>query len=366
MLKVTSVEKTFAGPRGAAVRAVDGVSMEVEEGRFFGILGASGCGKTTLLRIIAGLENPDAGEVSIGGKVVLSPARRINLPANQRDIALVFQSYAIWPHLSVFENVAFPLRVRRVKRKTIRAEVERVLDAVALADLGGRSATTLSGGQQQRLALARAIVARPKLLLLDEPLSNIDAKLRESMRVELKRLQAEERLTTIFVTHDQTEALSLADTIAVMKDGRFLQVDAPRRVYVEPAAEAVAAFIGSINRVAGESTGLLDSDGNDLVATEWGEVAVSAGHQHLQAHRRVVLGVRPERIRIGGGERINALSGIVDSVMYYGDHQRIFVKLGDATIEMLSPPELVTARGQRLDFSVDPVDFRVLAANGTG
>src|SRR5438552_9240906 len=217
---VSDLVKTFADRRDR-VRAVDGVSFQIEEGEFYTLLGPSGCGKTTTLRCIAGLERTDGGQIIVDGKIVSSHSPNVFVPPHKRDIVMVFQSYAIWPHMTVFENVAFPLRVskQRVPRSEITRRVEAALALVQLEGYGGRMATQLSGGQQQRLALARALVREPKLLLLDEPLSNLDAKLREHMRAELRDIQRRLGVTTIYVTHDQIEALSMSNRIALMEQG---------------------------------------------------------------------------------------------------------------------------------------------------
>src|SRR3989440_1698247 len=218
MLRVEGLFTEYPNEKGEIVRAAQDVSFEVPVGKLFTLLGPSGCGKTTTLRSIAGLERPQSGEISVSSVVVYSGSKRIFMPANRRGFGMVFQSYAIWPHMNVFRNAAFPLVVG--KKKYAQAEIEekvlRVLRAVGLDQVADREATKLSGGQQQRLALARALVMEPKLLLLDEPLSNLDAKLRERMRFELKRLQRELRITTVYVTHDQSEALALSHSIAVM------------------------------------------------------------------------------------------------------------------------------------------------------
>src|SRR4051794_26891557 len=221
MLDVQGLYTEYASAGGAPVKAAQDVSFAVPDGKLFTLLGPSGCGKTTTLRSVAGLERPNAGTIKVGGRVVFSAAQNIFVAPNQRNFGMVFQSYAIWPHMTVFQNAAFPLEVRpgRPSRREIADTVMRVLDAVALQEFAQRPATQLSGGQQQRLALARALVMEPRLLLLDEPLSNLDAKLRERMRFELKRLQRERNLTTVYVTHDQDEALALSHEIAVMQDG---------------------------------------------------------------------------------------------------------------------------------------------------
>ena len=225
MIEIRSLTKTFVDGSNAGVKAVNDISFTVEAGRFYTLLGPSGCGKTTTLRCIAGLERADEGEISVAGKKVYSSTGGSFIPAYRRPIGMVFQSYAIWPHLTVFENVAFPLRVGKqtVGRDEIRQRVRAALEQVELANLEQRMATQLSGGQQQRLALARALVREPQVLLLDEPLSNLDAKLRERMRVELRELQRRLRITTLYVTHDQIEALSMSNVIAVMSGGKIVQ-----------------------------------------------------------------------------------------------------------------------------------------------
>jgi iron(III) transport system ATP-binding protein len=258
MVTVDDLVKAFPpgkGDRRGRVLAVDGVSIAVEDGQLFTLLGPSGCGKTTTLRCIAGLETPDTGEICVAGRVLFSSARRTRVPANQRGLGMVFQSYAIWPQMNVFENAAFPLHVRprrqRPRRAQIRERVERALEVVKLGELSGRAATDLSGGQQQRLALARALVMEPPVLLLDEPLSNLDAKLREDMRFELKRLQRELGVTCIYVTHDQMEALAMSNAIAVIRAGRIEQTGTPREIYEGPKSRFVADFIGTSNFIDG-------------------------------------------------------------------------------------------------------------------
>src|SRR5262249_40025715 len=211
------------------------------------LLGPAGCGKTPPLRSIAGLERPVAGEIAVNGRIVFSSSKNIFVALNKRNFGMVFQSYAIWPHMTVFENAAFPLEVRRLPNGEIKKRVARVLEVVALAEFAEREATQLSGGQQQRLALARAIVMEPELLLLDEPLSNLDAKLRERMRFELKRIQRDLGITTLYVTHDQAEPLALSHEIAVMNEGRVVQIASPRAIYEKPATKFVAEFIGTSN-----------------------------------------------------------------------------------------------------------------------
>ncbi len=238
--------------RFGAVNAVDTVSFTVQRGEIFTLLGPSGCGKTTTLRLVAGLEDPDGGEILIAGKPVAVPAQGIYLPPEKRHLGMVFQSYAIWPHLSVFENVAFPLRVRREPNETVRRRAAHALDIVGLGGFAERGATQLSGGQQQRVALARALVYEPEILLLDEPLSNLDAKLREQMRVEIRALQKKLGLAVLYVTHDQAEAMTLSDRIALVHRGRFEQVGTPEEVYERPQTEFAAGFLGRMISVPGK------------------------------------------------------------------------------------------------------------------
>src|SRR5690242_18704974 len=254
MLQVENLHKEFAAAGGARVAAVQNVSLSVPEGKLLTLLGPSGCGKATTLRCIAGLERPDSGHIAIGGKTVFDSKEGVLVGPAERGIGMVFQSYAIWPHMSVFENVAFPLRVSRVRRygkAEIAVKVKAALETVRLGGFGDRRATQLSGGQQQRLALARGLVAEPRLILLDEPLSNLDAKLREQMRFELKRLQMKLGLTAVYVTHDQSEALALSDEIAVFNQGRVVQRGTPLDIYRNPNCEFVADFVGSTNFLRG-------------------------------------------------------------------------------------------------------------------
>ena len=239
-VELRAVSKVYT----AGVKAVDEVSLQIPARRVVALLGPSGCGKTTTLRLVAGLEQPDAGDISLRGRVVASAAQRLFVAPHKRNLGMVFQSYAIWPHMTVAANVAYPLELRGVKRAEIRERVASVLELVGLAGLEERPATLLSGGQMQRLALCRALVYEPDLLLLDEPFSNLDAKLREQMRVELKLLQRRLGITVLFVTHDQIEALSLSDRIAVMQRGRVEQVGAPRELYERPASAFVRDFLG--------------------------------------------------------------------------------------------------------------------------
>jgi iron(III) transport system ATP-binding protein len=323
MLQVIDLEKRFS-TQDDVVRALDGVSFAVPEGSLFTLLGASGSGKTTTLRTIAGLERPDAGRIEIDDIVVFDGSRALFVPPNKRDLGMVFQSYAIWPHMTVFDNVAFPLRVKRKGRVEIRAAVEHTLGLMNMEHLAKRSATLLSGGQQQRLALARAIVGNPRLLLLDEPLSNLDAKLRERMRFELKRLQVETGITTIYVTHDQMEALALSDEIALMHEGRIVQQASPAAIYNAPASAYVADFIGSTNLLPGTL-----HDGNevgDACSVSFGEASVGGVlATGARPGAGVAVAVRPETIAMereaapAAGRTVGTLDGVIRSSVFLGE-----------------------------------------------
>jgi iron(III) transport system ATP-binding protein len=299
LLAVDELARTFAGKSGDEVKAVRGVTFRVERGEFFTLLGPSGCGKTTTLRCVAGLEQPNGGSIRVAEKTVYSAAERRVVPPNKRDIGMVFQSYAIWPHMSVYDNVAFPLRVQRKEKSkdSMREQVSRSLATVGLGGYERRSATALSGGQQQRLALARALVWEPKLLLLDEPLSNLDAKLREELRVELKRLQRELGITSVYVTHDQVEALAMSDRVAVMDQGKIVQLGPPREIYLQPRSLFVARFVGNTNLVPGVVTGTCDPEETGEVRTAAGVLKGVAG-ERLEAGRHVLLSIRPEDVTL--------------------------------------------------------------------
>jgi iron(III) transport system ATP-binding protein len=357
MLSVDALHTEYADERGEVVRAVHDVGFDVPQGKLFTLLGPSGCGKTTTLRSIAGLERPRSGEIVVDGTVVYSSARGVFVPANRRGLGMVFQSYAIWPHMNVFRNAAFPLHVGRTRysREEIEARVMRVLEAVALEHLADREATRLSGGQQQRLALARALVMEPKLLLLDEPLSNLDAKLRERMRFELKRLQRELRITTVYVTHDQSEALALSHRIAVMSEGRILQVAAPRDIYERPANRFVADFVGTTNFLDGSVTAREAASAHVWVESEIGPLRAFAG-DGLREGDRVVLSVRPEDVELTEGDPRgdNARRAVVDQKVFLGEFVDFQVKLGERTLLARAHARLRTRVGEPIAVSIDP------------
>jgi iron(III) transport system ATP-binding protein len=364
VLTVEGLTTDYVNERGRVVRAAQDVSFTVAAGHLFTLLGPSGCGKTTTLRSIAGLERPRAGEIAIDGRPVSSAAKNLFVAPNRRGFGMVFQSYAIWPHMNVFQNAAFPLEVgaRRGSRQQLRDHVMRVLTAVQLDHLADREATTLSGGQQQRLALARALVMEPALLLLDEPRSNLDAKLREKMRFELKRLQRELKITTVYVTHDQSEALALSHQIAVMNEGRIQQIGTPREIYEHPANQFVADFVGTTNFIEGT---VLPCDGAGsgchIVRTEIGDVTVRTA-QELHAEERVALSVRPEDVDLveARPEGHNVWQGRVDQKVFLGEAVDFQVSVGTRTLLSRRHPTLRTPVGHAIFVQVNPEKCVVL------
>jgi iron(III) transport system ATP-binding protein len=358
VLNIEGLFTEYPNDLGQTVKAAQDITFTVAEGRLFTLLGPSGCGKTTTLRSIAGLERPRAGEISVNDRVVYSSSRRIFVAPNRRGFGMVFQSYAIWPHMNVFENTAFPLQVgdRRYSRKEIRDNVMRVLTAVQLDHLAEREATTLSGGQQQRLALARALVLEPALLLLDEPLSNLDAKLREKMRFELKRLQRELKITTVYVTHDQSEALALSHQIAVMSEGRIQQIGSPRDIYERPVNQFVADFVGNTNFIEGTVLGREPAQsGFYRMRTEIGDITVTAGDE-LRSDERVVLSVRPEDVELAEARPAgdNVWEGRVDQKVFLGEAVDFQVQVGTRTLLSRRHPTLRTPIGHAIFVQLNP------------
>ena len=309
-VSIQHVTKAF----GPAV-VLEDFNATFENGEFITLLGPSGCGKTTMLRIVAGFEKPTSGSVLFDDKVVSSD--KVFLPPEKRDIGMVFQSYAVWPHMTVFDNVAYPLQIKKVDKATIKQKVNKVLAAVHLTQYADRIPSQLSGGQQQRVALARALVAEPALLLLDEPLSNLDAKLRESMRFEIKEIQKDYGITVMYVTHDQTEAMAMSDRIVVINRGVIQQVGTPAEIYTKPANPFVADFVGKIEFLQGEARdGKIYLDGTDQALDYDGDLT-----------GKVIVGIRPEQVAFapaGEGE----LTGVIKSHFYLGDVNDCRVQLG--------------------------------------
>jgi iron(III) transport system ATP-binding protein len=317
--------------------AVDHVDFEVPAGSIATLLGPSGCGKTTTLRLIAGLEKPDAGEVYVGERLLTSAARRVFLSPEKRRMGMVFQTYAIWPHMTVFENIAFPLREKRVPAAEIRERVMAMLETLGLEGFHDRPAPRLSGGQQQRVALGRALVADPDVLLLDEPFSNLDARLREEMRLELKELQARVGVTTVFVTHDQAEAMILSDRVFVMNAGRIEQAGTPRQIYEEPRSRFVMDFLGQADhvraRVARGPDGVYVAcaDGVD------GGAIPLASDQTWRDGEEVFLAFRSSDVRVCAGPTDGRWRGTILSAVYLGERVEYVVELGAARIRASGP-----------------------------
>src|SRR3984893_13970345 len=298
MLKVQDLRLSYRTGEGD-VDAIRGLSLNVERGQFYTLLGPSGCGKTSTLRCIAGLETPSSGSIEIDSTVVYASASRTLIPPHKRNIGMVFQSYAIWPHMTVFDNVAFPLvhGVRKQPRKIVEEKVMRALSLVQLDGLASRPAPMLSGGQQQRVALARAVASEPALLLLDEPLSNLDAKLREDMRQEIKTLVRRLVTTTLYVTHDQLEALSMSDQVALVNEGNIVQEGAPRDVYLRPADSFAAYFLGRTNLLEGSVAYVATG----TVTTRWGILRCAIPAWASQGSE-VTVGFRPESVVLSEGQ----------------------------------------------------------------
>jgi iron(III) transport system ATP-binding protein len=365
MLKVTDLELTYRTEK-ADVRAVRGVSFTVEHGRFFTLLGPSGCGKTSTLRSIAGLEIPNSGQIQIGDDVVFDDSTRTVIPPHQRDIGMVFQSYAIWPHMTVFQNVAFPLEhgQKRTSRNDVREKVMRALSLVQLDHLADRPAPLLSGGQQQRVALARSLVHEPTVLLLDEPLSNLDAKLREDMRHEIKSLVHRLEITTLYVTHDQLEALAMSDTVALMSDGVIVQSGAPRDVYLEPNSSFVANFLGRTNLLDGTVTRIGPPGGSGLIDSAWGQL-VAPLPSWAQEGSAVMIGFRPEGVVLTDSqpnEKDNVIQATVATAQYLGDTIEYQLDLGNRLVRVKGEPFTLLEEGQQVFLRVPPERCYVLEA----
>ncbi|HEX4743428.1 MAG TPA: ABC transporter ATP-binding protein [Candidatus Limnocylindria bacterium] len=355
-LELRGLRKRF--PNGTV--AVDGVDLDVREGEVVALLGPSGCGKTTTLRCIAGFEDPDEGTISLQG-------RRIDvLPPNRRAATMVFQGYALFPHLSVFENVAYGLRVRRVGGAALRERVERTLALVGLSGFGDRRPQQLSGGQQQRVALARALVLEPALLLFDEPLSNLDAKLREQLRLELRALVRRVGITSVYVTHDQAEAMTLADRIAVMDRGKIVQLGTPREIYDEPVARFVADFVGHANFVRGR---VREVAGDAAVVDMLGTARRAAASAPLRAGDEVEVMIRPEEITVLAADEPGTVPAVVRRAGFLGS--AAVYQLACEGVELISSAPLergapLAADGQRVGLRIREAALRAFPLEASG
>ncbi len=323
-LVLENLTKVFRSDR-SDMRAVDDIMLDIPSGALVTLLGPSGCGKTTTLRMIAGFELPTGGFVRLEGEDITF------LPPNHRNISMVFQSYALFPHLSVEENVAFGLKIKHFSRDTVRKETREMIDLVGLRGLEKRRPDQLSGGQQQRVALARSLVMKPKVLLFDEPLSNLDAKLRESMRLEIRRIQQETAITSVYVTHDQVEAMSISDLIVIMDKGKIMQKGSPFELYMRPANAFVADFIGKVNFIDGVAD-IQDSDSGVVHAPALNQ-SFLCQNPLVEKGRSARIVVRPEAFSLTPGleEDLNSLSGIVRSYIFLGSHLEYTVELKDGS-----------------------------------
>ena len=335
------------------VRAVDDVSLCVARGELVTLLGPSGCGKTTTLRSVAGLEDPTGGSIKLNGVPVYSAAERRNTPAEKRGVSMVFQSYAIWPHMTVFENVAYGLRVRKMAAKEIAENVNRVLDLVQMREFSDRPSSTLSGGQQQRVAVARAIAFSPDVLLFDEPLSNLDAKLRVSMRVELRELQKRLGITALYVTHDQEEALAISDRVIVMNAGKIEQIGTPEDVYRHPRSLFVADFVGNANIVRGQASGARAADGSIAFAAVGGINlrAVSPDPARVSGNNVAIQAAYVDILPEGRMDAANATAGEIHRRMFHGDFIQYVVDWPAGQIIVRRPPTDVFEEGSKVTVS---------------
>jgi iron(III) transport system ATP-binding protein len=351
---VASVELRGLTKRYGAMTVVDNVSMHIEHGQLVCLLGPSGCGKTTTLRLIAGFVEPTMGEIAVGDRVVSTPSR--TLPPEQRNMSMIFQSYALWPHMTVTENVAYGLTLRRLDRATIAKKVAAILATTKLSELANRYPGELSGGQQQRVSLARALIVEPQTLLLDEPLSNLDANLREEMRFEVRRLHDEYRYTTVYVTHDQSEAMTTADLIAVMNAGRIEQLGSPEDIYDRPRSEFVARFIGASNVVKGKS---IDDSHVSLAGA-----TIRCIGGRLAPGTEIAVSIRQHGIRVlttQPAETDNVLHATVTRNVFLGSTRDYMVQLADGTpLRVVTAPELSVPEGNTVWLHVLPDQCRAL------
>ncbi len=356
--------KTFRDGRGQVVRAVDHLSLEVDDGELLVILGPSGSGKTTLLRCIAGLERADSGEITVDGRVVYSSERTAWVPPEQRGISMVFQTYALWPHMTAFENVAYPLRTKGAPARAIQERVATALELVGCGSLEGRHPSELSGGQQQRVAIARAIVGGSRVVLFDEPLSSVDARVREELRSELVTLQGELGFSSVYITHDQTEAMVIGHRVAVLSDGRIAQIAPPRELYGFPVSADVAEFMGATNQFPG--TVVSRDDQSWRVRTEFGQFVAARTPRDPEEAATVNLIVRPEDFRLlraaPGEPAANSWECSVQRSMFLGFCTEYVLRVNGQVVTARCAEKAVVADGAAAWLTVAPSDVCVVAA----
>jgi iron(III) transport system ATP-binding protein len=359
-IRIRSVSKDFFS-EGKKIKALSNVDLTIPANQIFTLLGPSGCGKTTLLRCIVGLETPDSGEIAIGEEIVWSKEKSIFVPPEKRGLSMVFQTYAIWPHMTVFDNVAYPLQTRKEPKEEIRSKVEKTLRFVQLEGFENRPATKLSGGQQQRVALARALVPEPKVILFDEPLSNLDAKLREETRKELRSFLTELKITAVYVTHDRIEALSLSDSIAVMMNGRMVEIGTPKKIYFGSDHRFVADFIGQANLINGKVAAIEDS--YTIVDSSIGTISCQK-NPDTAVGNGVSVCIRPEFIKVmekDTSEASNIFRGRVESLLFVGDAYEGEIIIADTRLIIRIEPTAIVEEGDEIALSFDPDHCFVLS-----
>jgi iron(III) transport system ATP-binding protein len=344
------------------VVAIDHIQLEVNQGEMLTLLGPSGCGKTTTLRCIAGLERPDEGDIVIDGKPMLSQGF---VQPSKRGIGMVFQNYAVWPHMKVYNNIVYGLKIQRLSRQSIREKAQKVLELVGLSGLEDRYPGQLSGGQQQRVALARALVGNPKVLLLDEPLSNLDAKLREELRFEIKSLVRRMGITSVYVTHDQAEAMVISDRVVVMEAGNVIQIGPPEEIYEKPANRFVADFIGTMNFMSGEIVEVPANTNEAYVRTEFSARlrCTKSDEKALKTGDKVFASIRPEDVKIFDAPPQtgdNIIKGTIVHRAYLGNFLYFFVNVNDTTIRVQVPHNVPKEEGQQLYLSLEPHKCMIL------